>query len=500
MNRRFVCIHGHFYQPPRENPWSGEVERQRSAAPFHDWNARIAAECYAPNASAEIHDERGRLLRRVNNYRSISFNVGPTLAAWLERHMPDVHAAIVAADRASPENGEGRGGAIAQIYNHMIAPLANPRDLRTQLTWGLRDFEHRFGRGAEGLWLPETAVDIATLESLAAAGIGFTILAPHQAARVREPSSQAWVDVDERTLDCTRAYRCRLPSGAEIALFFYDAPISRAVAFEGILDDGRELARRLAQGARVDRLTHIATDGESYGHHHARGEMALAAAIERLQGDPTVSLIHYGDYLSRFGTQAEVEIVAPSSWSCSHGVDRWRRDCGCGSSIHEGWNQRWRAPLREAFDALRDALAPIFESQAATLLRDPWAARDEHIGWLLRPTPATRDAFLTRHGLPGATRAWPRILGMLECQRFAMLMYTSCGWFFEELDRIEPLQVLRYAGCVVQQAARWHDVDLEPLLTDRLRLARSNRAAGLSAADLYRRHVTERQPLDSTRP
>jgi len=497
MSRHYVCIHGHFYQPPRENPWSGEVEEQRSAAPHHDWNARITAECYGPNAAAEIHDEQGQLVRRVNNYRSISFNIGPTLAAWLERHAPEVYAAVIDADRLSREESDGHGAAMAQIYNHMIAPLAHPRDLRTQIQWGLSDFRHRFGREAEGMWLPETAVDLASLEALAAAGLRFTVLAPHQAERIRHSASEPWVEIDESTLDCTRPYRQRLPSGREIAIFFYDAPISRAVAFEGILDDGRQLAQRLREGSREGGLTHIATDGESYGHHHVRGEMALASAIDRLHSDPAVTLTHYGDYLARFGAQAEVEIVAPSSWSCSHGVGRWERDCGCASSIHNGWNQRWRAPLRQAFDTLREALAPVFETQAGQLVHDPWAARDEYIQWLLSPTSATREAFLERHALPGTSQQGARLFGMLECQRFAMLMYTSCGWFFEELDRIEPLQILRYAGCVVQQAARWHELDLEPTLIERLSRAKSNRAAGLSAADLYRRHVTERQPLDA---
>jgi alpha-amylase/alpha-mannosidase (GH57 family) len=494
MPDRFICIHGHFYQPPRENPWLEAVEVQDSAAPYHDWNARVAAECYAPNGASRILDADGRIVAIVDNYRWISFNVGPTLMAWLEAGAPDTYARILEADRVSGEARGGHGNAIAQAYNHMILPLATRRDKETQVVWGIADFRRRFGRDPEGMWLPETAADTETLDVLAAHGIAFTILAPHQAARVRPLGGGEgdWTDVSGARIDPSRAYRCWLPSGRSIALFFYDGPISRAVAFEGLLNSGDAFAARLLSGFSNDRqgaqLVHIATDGESYGHHHRFGEMALARALRQIEEQGAARLTNYGEFLAHHPPEHEVEIAEPTSWSCEHGVERWRANCGCRAG-HPGWTQEWRRPLREALDWLRDQLAAVYEAHAPRLLPDPWAARDAYIDVILDRGAASVDAFLAAHGRPRLPRdARPHVLRLLEMQRHALLMYTSCGWFFDELSGIETVQVIKYAARAIQLAEPF-GARLEAPFIERLAAAKSNLARWGDGAQIYRRAV-----------
>ncbi len=489
---RFVCVHGHFYQPPRENPWLEEVEVQDSARPYHDWNARVTAECYAPNAASRILDGERRIVEIVNNYRRISFNVGPTLMAWLEGAAPETYAKILEADRASRDERGGHGNAIAQAYNHMILPLATRRDKETQVAWGIADFRKRFGRDPEGMWLPETAVDTESLEVLAGHGIAFTILAPHQAARVRPAGQEDWTDVQGGRVDPSRPYLYRLPSGASIALFFYDGPISRAVAFEGLLNRGETFADRLAAGFRPDRqgaqIVHIATDGESYGHHHRFGEMALTHALRLIEERHAARLTNYGEYLALHPPDDEVEILEPTSWSCVHGVERWRANCGCNAG-HAGWNQEWRKPLREALDWLRDELARLYEAQADRDLKDPWAARDAYIDVILNRDLESVDAFFAAHGRADLAREdRPRALRLLEMQRHALLMYTSCGWFFDELSGIETVQVIKYAARAVQLAARY-GARLEDEFIGRLAAAKSNLRRWGDGAQVYRRAV-----------
>ena len=400
MNR-FICIHGHFYQPPRENPWLEYVELQDSAYPYHDWNERITAECYAPNATARILDGEGYILQLVNNYSKMSFNFGPTLLAWIEKNAPDVYAAILEADRLSREMFEGHGSAMAQAYNHMIMPLATTRDKETQIIWGLTDFQRRFHRDPEGMWLPETAVDLETLDIMARHGIKFTVLAPRQARRVRPLNKNSWQDVTEGRIDPTRAYRCVLPSGSDIALLFYDGNISRAVAFEGLLDSGEALARRLLASFSGERLraqlVHIATDGESYGHHHRKGDMALAYAIHYIESNKLAKITNYACYLQHHPPTHEVEIYENSSWSCVHGIGRWSTACGCNSGGYPHWNQAWRQPLREAFDWLRDTLEPAYEAAGSPLLADPWRARNDYIDLILDRSTENVDRFLASH-------------------------------------------------------------------------------------------------------
>ena len=456
--KKYICVHGHFYQPPRENPWLETVELQDSAYPYHDWNERIAAECYAPNAHSRCLNAGNRIEHIVNNYSRISFNFGPTLLSWMREKAPDIYAAIQHADQESQLRFSGHGSAMAQCYSHLIMPLANARDKQTQVAWGLRDFEARFGRSPEGMWLPECAVDLESLEALAQFGIQFTILSPFQASRVRPLKDAEWQDVNGGKLDPSMAYRVQLPSGRSIAVFFYDAPIAQAVAFERLLTDGGRLAERLlgaCNGNRTwDQLVHVATDGESYGHHFRYGDMALAFALKTIESNTDVRLTVYGEFLESHPPTHEVELHQASAWSCPHGVGRWRRDCGCNTGGHAGWNQAWREPLRNAMDWLRDELASRYEKHAEALFKNPWAARDDYINVILDRSPENQRRFFSRHAAHELNEQEQiTALRMLEAQRHALLMYTSCGWFFDELSGIETVQVIQYAARAVQRRA-----------------------------------------------
>jgi alpha-amylase/alpha-mannosidase (GH57 family) len=488
---RFVAIHGHFYQPPRESPWLERIEAQDSAAPYHDWNERVTAECYAPNTAARRVDAKNRILDIVDNFAALAFNVGPTLMAWLEAERPDVYSAILAADRSS-RVARGSGNAIAQAYGHAILPLASRRDKVTQVRWGLADFRHRFGREADGMWLPETAVDQETLAVLAEEGVRFTILAPGQAGSVRDPDG-GWRP-GSVAFDPRRAYRCDVGQGRSLALFFYDGAISHGIAFEGLLRSGDALAARLLAGfdqVPHAQLVHVATDGETYGHHHRFGEMALAAACARIEASGAAVLTNHGAFLAAHPPVLEARVVEGSSWSCAHGVERWRADCGCRAGRHPGWTQRWRAPLRETLDWLRDAVDPLYEARASALLKDPWAARDAYLEVLLDRSPARVDAFLDRHALrPLDAAERVQVLRCLELQRHRLLMYTSCGWFFDEISGIETIQVLRYAARVLELArALGGDAGLEAELLRRLAAAPSNVPELRDGAGVWRRHV-----------
>ena len=495
---RYLCIHCHFYQPPRENPWLEIIEQQDSAYPYHDWNERITAECYAPNAASRILTSDNRIVRIVNNYSRISFNVGPTLLSWMADRAPETYQAILDADRRSQERFSGHGSAIAQVYNHMIMPLANRRDKQTQVVWGLRDFEHRFGREPEGMWLAETAVDIETLEVLAANGIRFTVLAPSQAKAERRETTTKFKGVEGSKIDPTRPYICKLPSGRAISLFFYDGPISRAVAFEGLLSDGERFANRLMSGFTDRRgwkqLMHIATDGETYGHHHNKGEMALTYALHHIETNKLAQLTNYGEYLTINPPTHEVEIVENTAWSCSHGLGRWSTDCGCNSGGKPGWTQSWRAPLRKALDHLRYSLIEPYETKAAEYLTNPWLARDEYVSIVLDRSETTLDLFLAAHARRALTDdEIVTVMSLLEMQRHAMLMYTSCGWFFDELSGIETVQVIMYAGRALQLAQRLFPDHHEQTFRQLLSSAKSNLPEYGDGAVIFDRFVKPAQ-------
>lgn len=448
---RHVCIHGHFYQPARENPWTGVVELQDAAAPDHDWNARITTECYARNAAARILDDAGRIIRIVNNYAGISFDVGPTLLRWLAAASPSTYEAILEGDRRSRREQYGHGGALAQVYNHLIMPLATPRDRITQVRWGIRDFERRYRRRPEGMWLAETAVDNATLEILAEEGIAFTILAPHQARRIRRPEGP-WSEVTAETLDVAVPYRCRLPSGRSIAVCFYHGPLSRAVAFQGLLHDGKVFADALAAALPQEpqpQLLLVASDGETYGHHHRFGDMALAYALDRLSAPGGLRPTNCAAFLAAHPPAFEVEIAEDTSWSCPHGLERWRADCGCRTDPET--TQRWRAPLREAVGWLVGQLAERFERVGGEVLRDPWTARNEAVD-LVDGAAGTTEGFLRRHALRRDDAGRRTALTVLEMQRQALLMQSSDGWFFDDVANAETAQILAHAARAIELA------------------------------------------------
>ena len=490
MNR-FVCIHGHFYQPPRENPWLDEVELQDSAFPYHDWNERINAECYARNASSRILDGNRKIIDIVNNYSKISFNFGPTLLSWLEQKAPETYAAILEADHLSQKNFSGHGSALAQVYNHMIMPLANARDKRTQILWGIKDFEYRFRRKPEGMWLAEAAVDLETLDMMAEYGIKFTILASYQAKEVKPINQDAlWRNVQGQKMDTKVVYVCHLPSGRAINIFFYDGPVAQGVAFEGLLDNGEYFAKRLSREFNTNnsnaQLVNIATDGETYGHHHKFGDMALAYCLQSIQTQQLAQLTVYGQFLEKFPAQHEVTIVENSSWSCAHGVERWRSNCGCSTGGQPGWTQQWRGPLRSSLDWLRDELIEVYQKQIGAFTCDGWALRDHYIELILDRSDQNVEEFIKNYvSGPLAEEDRIKLLKLLEMQYNALLMYTSCGWFFSEISGIETVQILKYAARSIQLAGEVAGADLEGGFVKLLDQAPSNVAEYKNGARIY---------------
>jgi len=505
----YVTVHGHFYQPPRENPYLDAIERQPSATPFHDWNERIHWECYRPNAFARVLNDHGEVVGIVNNYEYMSFNIGPTLMSWLKRYDVEVYQRILEADTKSSQRLNGHGNAIAQVYNHIILPLANERDKYTQIRWGKEDFRSRFGRDPEGMWLAETAVDYATLEALVAEKIKFIILAPSQAQRCRpcptedDPHSQ-WHEVGGNQIDPTRPYRCYLDSQeigkksqAYIDIFFYDGPISRDMGFSDVVYNSHHFAGRVGAAIRGDhrqsQLISVATDGETFGHHKKGTEKTLAYAFIGEFPRHGWTVTNYAHYLSLNPPSWEVQLKPVTAWSCAHGVDRWQDDCGCGG---EGgvWHQKWRRPLRNALNWLRDQLIDVYEKHGSVLFRDPWQARDEYIHVMSDRSHANVSRFLSRHQTHELNAGEQvEALRLLEMQRHSLLMFTSCGWFFEEISRPEGTQILRYAARALELAGDVSGVQLEKGFLKRLILAPSNVEEFKHGADIYHKLVLTAQ-------
>ncbi len=503
--RGYVVIHGHFYQPPRENPWIEQIEVEASAHPFHDWNERINIECYSPNAAARIYDGRRRILDIINNYEYLSFNFGPTLLNWLENNAAFTYEKILDADRRSLAR-LGHGNALAQAYNHAILPLATPRDRETQVIWGLKDFVHRFQRPPEAMWLPEAAVDYPTLATLTDHGMKFVILSPHQARRVRPLKGGDWETVQAHTLDTTQAYRGYLPPGEGsetgrryIEVFFYNGAVAADISFGDLLQNSNRLAARLTEnfspGRDRPQLLQVATDGENYGHHKKFGELALAHVLTQALPQKGFSLTNYAAFLEAAPPRMEVELyLGPqgegSSWSCAHGVGRWKENCGCATGGLPTWNQRWRAPLREAFDFLNDRLAVIFTDEGRKYFPDPWAARNAYIEVILDRSSGAAAEFFSRHGRPGLKESdWVPALKLLEMERHTLLMYTSCGWFFADLAGLETLQVLEYAARALQLGQAFTSEPLEPPFLQRLEQTVSNVPEEGSGLRLYQRRI-----------
>ncbi|MEH2136829.1 DUF3536 domain-containing protein [Nostoc sp.] len=532
-NGVYVTVHGHFYQPPRENPYLDAIERQPSAAPFHDWNERIHWECYRPNAFARVLNDQGEVVGIVNNYEYFSFNIGATLMSWLERYDVEVYQRILEADAKSSQRLHGHGNAIAQVYNHIIMPLANERDKYTQIRWGKEDFRSRFGRDPEGMWLAETAVDYATLEALVAEGIRFIILAPSQALRCRplptpDRPHPEWIEVGGSQIDSTRPYRCYLKPTLDtsssplsamgyappeaiatspkdgsreklpyIDIFFYDGPISRDMGFSDVVYNSSHFTGRIGSAVRGDhrpaQLISVATDGETFGHHKKGTEKTLAYAFTKEFPQQGWTVTNFAHYLSLNSPSWEVELKSVTAWSCAHGVGRWEDDCGCGG---EGgvWHQKWRRPLRDALNWLRDQLTDVYQEHGRQLFRDPWLARDEYIQVLRDRSAGNVNRFLARHQTHKLTAAEQvDALRLLEMQRHALLMFTSCGWFFEEISRPEGTQIMRYAARALELAGEVAGVQLEKGFVKRLGLAPSNVDEFKHGAEIYRQLVLTAQ-------
>lgn len=480
-----VVIHGHFYQPPREDPRTGLIDAQPSAAPFHDWNERVHAESYLSNVFADLETPDGEQV--VNTFERISFNVGPTLMSWMEKFHPRTYQRIIRADEKSIER-LGFGNAIAQPFHHTILPLSNMRDVRTQVHWGLEEFKHRFGRDPLGIWLPETAANDDVLRVLMEQGVTFTILAPWQAGRWREPGGR-WKSAAKEGFDTRVPYRFNHPdgSGRSISLFFYDADIARAIAFENATASAEGLIAMFEErSAGDDGIVHAATDGETYGHHQKFGEIGLAYALFVEAAKRGVTVTNCAAHLAEHPAELEVELVPGdgSSWSCVHGVERWRSSCGCTTGGEPDWDQEWRAPLREGLDVVRDAADETFERLGAEYFVDPWSARDAYVGVVLGAEKID-DLLAAQTGRPLDEDARRKAALLLELQRASMSMFTSCGWFFADIAGIETKQVLRYAARTLELMEELQQPTPREAFLRELEKAKSNDPEAGTGADVF---------------
>jgi len=504
-HKKFFALHAHFYQPPRENPWTGKIDPQPSAWPFHDWNSRIARECYLPNACARINDSSGRVLELANNYQRLNFNFGPTLFSWLEKNYPFYYAKVVQAGRDSREK-TGHSNAIAQAYNHLIMPLASFPDQLTQALWGIKDFEHRFGFKPEAMWLPETAACDDTLRLLIDLGMKYVILSPYQAEKTLEPGSRDWTDVSSGNFDTTRPYvwHDTLPDGSRakgrsLSVFFYDGPLSKAAAFEGLTKDSSAFAERVEacyrHGVHGPQLVSMAVDGETFGHHHKFGDMTLAHAFLHELKRRGIETVNFGQYLEMNPPSHEVRIKPGpdgegTAWSCAHGVRRWKGGCDCGGEGNFSLN--WRLPLRAALTSLRDAAADVYNAEAAKFFRAPWEARNDYADILLDRSPEAQEAFFSKHSPRPLNKAErTRALELLEMQKHSMFMFTSCGWFFSDISRIETLQNLRYAARAAETMRHLGFENADRAFLSLLEMAHSNFPEAESGLKLYQKILAE---------
>ncbi|MCX6161334.1 MAG: DUF3536 domain-containing protein [Ignavibacteriae bacterium] len=493
MGGLFLCIHGHFYQPPRENPWTGKIEVQPTAAPFHDWNERIFQECYKPNTEAVIIDDAGKVLRRVNNYEYLNFNFGPALFDWISENHPNTYTKIIEADKISVQNHNGHGNAIAQVYNHLIMPLAMRRDKITQVKWGIADFELRFGRKPEGMWLAETACNNATLEVLIGEGIRYTILDPSQALKVRKLNTDRkflWEDVSDGRINTRMPYRfqSKEKNGEFIDIFFYDGPLSKGIAFDDVVFDSKRLMDKIdsanMKNFEYDQLISMAVDGETFGHHKHFTERTIAYLLSEYALTRGYKVVNYAEYLER--SQAEYEVMLNegpkgegTAWSCIHGVGRWKENCGCYTGGAQGWNQQWRSPLRNALNQLNFKLGVLFELEGRKYLKDPWTARNEYINVILEKTGTREESFskfLSGMFLKRLKQSEKiTCINLLEMQKYSMLMFTSCGWFFADISGIETQKIIEYAKRAIELGETISGVNLEQDFLDELSKAKSNK-------------------------
>ncbi len=502
-----ICIHGHFYQPPRENPWTGEIEKQDSAAPYHDWNERIHHECYQANGEAEIIDDKEKVVAIVNNYELLNFNFGPTLLAWIKHKHPETYGKIIEADSKSIPLHNGHGNAIAMCYNHMIMPLANLNDKITQVIWGMSDFKYHFGRGSEGIWLPETACNPETIEVLINLGVKYIILDTSQAAFYRKSGNDKWIDVTDGSINPKRPYRCfsELNPAKYIDIFFYDGPVSKAVAFDDVLASSQNLLNKIFNAEDKEykgaQLISVATDGETFGHHKKHAERTLAFFMKSLAPQNNLKIVNFGEYLELHPPEHEVKIKPGdngegTSWSCVHGVKRWKEDCGCGGG--GGWIQQWRKPLRETMDWLRDQMIIIYENMGSVLFTDVWKARNEYIEILLDNSSDTKEKFFKNNAVNELLiNEKETAIKLLEMQRYSMLMYTSCGWFFSEISGLETVKILEYASRAMELVLELTGIDIEAEFRNRLGEAKSNIPKYKTGKGVYDQLVTPHKHLNT---
>ena len=501
MNKKTnLCIHTHFYQPPRENAWSGEIEPQKSASPFHDWNERIYQECYKPNSEAVIVDSHDNVVKRVNNYEYYSFNFGPTLLAWIRKKHIKTYERIIEADRTSVKDHNGHGNAIAMVYSHMIMPLANRNDKITQVKWGVADFIFHFGRIPEGMWLPETACNEETIEILAGEGIKFIILDPSQADKIRRIHRGRWKDVSDGNIDTGIPYRCFLKNDPDkfIDIFFYNGPLSKNIAFDDHIFESGRLLQRLEHVPVNEKmksyLVSAAVDGETFGHHKHYTERTLSYLFSDLLPSSKFKLVNFAEYLASHSPLYEVKIKdgnngEGTSWSCQHGVGRWKEDCGCGKS-DDFPSQDWRGPLRNSLNLLRDDLILIYENFGGKVFKDVWTARNEYIDLILENNEANRGKFFYFNSKLFLNEVETELsIKLLEMQKFSMLMFTSCGWFFSDISGIETIQILQYAARAIELAKEVSGIDLEEKFLEGLAEAKSNLKKYSDGRDLYMKEV-----------
>ncbi len=497
MAKIYFCLHGHFYQPPRENPWTNQIEREESASPFPNWNERIYQECYKPNTEAVIINEKGEVVRTINNFEYISFNFGPTLFEWIRKEHPETFEKILNADKISCEKFNGKGNAIAQVYNHIIMPLATDRDKLTQIRWGKEYFKYFFKRDSEGIWLSETAVNYSTIDILIKENIKFIILDPLQALRYRKAGDSQWIDVSDGSINTKVCYRYYSKSFPEkyISIFFYDSNISKNISFGDLAYSSERIlgAIKSASDQIADeiQLINVSVDGETFGHHKKFTERALAYLLTELLSQNDINIINYSKYLELYPPVYEVELKAGTndegtSWSCAHGVERWKNDCGCVTGGMPGWNQKWRSPLRDALNSLRDKLTVIFELEGRKFLKNVWNARDDYIKLMIDNSKENIESFFAIHGLRKLDESEiQKCSQLLEMEKYSQFMFTSCGWFFADIGGLEARKILEYSKRALEFAENISDIDLHSEFLEKLEMAKSNLEEFRNAKEIF---------------
>ncbi|CAN5461318.1 hypothetical protein BH10BAC5_BH10BAC5_10480 [soil metagenome] len=497
----FFCIHGHFYQPPRENPLTNEIDIEYGAAPFHDWNEKIFSECYLPNSEAGIYNDDNIKIKEVNNYCYLNFNFGPTLISWIRKNHPETYYKIIEADKKSLEYHHGHGNAIAQVYNHIIMPLANDNDKITQIKWGIADFKFHFGRQPEGMWLAETACNQNTIEALISCGIKYIILDQSQADSICDLDNENWFDVSNGQINPKFGYKCfsELDKNRSINIIFYDGALSKAAAFEDITKTGEQFLKRVKESINehypAGQLVCLATDGETFGHHKKFSDRTLAYFLTELAAKNNLYICNLGEYLELFPPKMAVKIKAGennegTSWSCRHGVKRWRNNCGDSTGGEEGWTQQWRKPLRDAVNNLRDSLKKEFTEKGAVYFQDAWEARNEYINLILDQSENVKLNFVRKNLKKDISEDEMNIvIKMLEIQKYSLLMFTSCAWFFSEISGIETVQILKYANLAMELHRQITGENLKTEFVNTLSKAKSNIKKYKNGGDVFAKLV-----------